>query len=105
MDLDLESGRKIHQATEDDILAYVEGEDFAILSQDEDSYMQCAEQHEPPYEYLLEYQDRSIEQHYRATDEPISLDRVLSAFLKYKRGDESWREDFQWEKMDLSQGG
>jgi hypothetical protein len=33
-------------------------------------------------------------------DEPITLDRVLSAFLKYLRGDQSWRSDFRWEKME-----
>jgi hypothetical protein len=50
MDLEFESGRIIHEATEGDILAHLEGEEFAILSSDPGTYIQCAEQKEPPYE-------------------------------------------------------
>ena len=102
MDLEFESGRIIHEPTEGDILAQLEGEEFAILSSDPDTYIQCAEQSEPPYQYVLEYQGGSLAEHYRAADGPIPLDRVVSAFLKYLRGDESWRADFRWERMDLS---
>src|SRR6516162_10003148 len=100
MDLGLESGKVIHGTTEDDILSYIEGENFAILSTDSNTYIQCAEQKEPPFEYILEYQDGSMEEHYRAVDEPITLDWVISAFIKYLRDDPSWRSDFRWEKMD-----
>jgi hypothetical protein len=34
-------------------------------------------------------------------DGPVTLDRVVGAFLKYRRRDSSWRSDFRWEKMDL----
>src|SRR5262249_23572936 len=101
MDLELESGKVIHAVTEEDILGNVEGEDFAILSLDPTTYMQCAEQREPPYEYVLEYQEGVLEEHYHAVDGPITLERVLSAFLKYLRGDSSWRADFRWERMPL----
>ena len=96
--MELGSGRIIREATEDDILAYVQGEDFAILSTDPNTYIQCAEQKEPPYEYVLECQHGSLEQHYRAADGRITLDRVLSAFRKYLRGDVSWNTDFRWER-------
>jgi hypothetical protein len=101
MELELESGQIIRQVSEDDILDSIEGEQFAILSLDPGTYIQCAEQQEPPFEYILEYQDGSIDEHYRAADEPITLDQVVATFLKYLRGDPSWRYDFQWEKMDL----
>jgi hypothetical protein len=101
MDLELESGKVIRGVTEGDLLACIEGEEFAILSADPNTYVQCAEQKEPPYEYVLEYQDGSLEEHYRAADAPITLDRVLSALVKYLRGDASWRTDFRWEKMQL----
>jgi hypothetical protein len=52
-------------------------------------------------EYNLEYQDGSLVKHYRATDKLMTLDQVLSAFLKYMRGDPSWRTDFGWEKMEF----
>jgi hypothetical protein len=102
MQLELESGRVIAEATEEDILASIDGEDFAILSASANTYLQCAEQTEMPFGYVLEYQDGSLDKHFRAVDEPIWLDRILSAFLKYLRGDESWQSDFVWEKMDLS---
>jgi hypothetical protein len=101
MELALESGRVIAEATEHDILSLIDGEDFAILGPDPDTYIQCAEQKEPPYEYVLEYQDGSLDQHFQAVDGPITLDRVISAFIRYLRGDKSWRADFRWEKMDL----
>ena len=101
MELTLESGRVVPDPTEDDIRSSIEGEEFAILGDDPDTYIQCAEQREPPYEYVLEYQDGSLDRHYQAVDGPITLDRVVAAFRKYLRRDPSWRSNFRWEKMDL----
>jgi hypothetical protein len=100
MELTLGSGRVIPDATEDDIRSLIAGEEFAILGPDL-TYIQCAERREPPYDYVLEYQDGSLDRHYRAVDGPITLDRVTAAFLKYRRGDASWRDDFRWEKLEL----
>jgi hypothetical protein len=100
MDLTL-SDRTIHRVGESDILAWIEGENcYGILSPIEDqmTYIQCAKQDEQMYH--LEYQDGSLDEHYRASDEQITRDRVLSAFRKFLRGDASWRTDFRWEKMD-----
>ena len=100
MDLTL-SDRTIHRVGEGDILAWIEGENCnGILSPIEDqmTYIQCAKQDEQIYH--LEYQDGSLDEHYRAADEQITRDRVLSAFRKFLRGDASWRTDFRWEKMD-----
>jgi hypothetical protein len=58
MDLELESGRVIRGATEEDILSYVEGEEFAILVTEPNSYIQCTEQKKPPYEYVLDVSRR-----------------------------------------------
>lgn len=55
----------------------------------------------PNQGYILEYQDGSLSKHYRAVDSPIVLEQVIDAFSKYLRGDESWRSDFTWEKMEL----
>jgi len=101
MKLKLESGRVIRSATETDIHSWVPAEEFAILESGPNSYMQCAEQTEPPGEYVLEYQAGSLDEHFQAVDRPISLDRILSAFAKYLQGDASWQEDFQWERMQL----
>lgn len=102
MDLELASGRVIRGATTDDILAYIDGEDFAILSTAPETYIQCGEQREPPYEFELEYRDGSQENHYRAADGPITLDRVITAFIWYLQGDLSWRTAFRWERIVFS---
>jgi hypothetical protein len=101
VELTLASGRVIADATEDDILDSIEGEEFAILGVEPDTYIQCAEDMEPPYEYGLEYQAGSVARHYQAADGPITLDRVIATFLKYRHRNLSWLSDFQWEKMEL----
>lgn len=101
MDLELASGRIVRDARSDDILAHLEGEDFGILSTGPESYIQCAEQSEQPDEYGLEYRDGSRDRHYRAADGPITLDRVISAFLGYPQCDSAWRSSFRWEKMEF----
>jgi len=101
MDLELASGRVVHDATSDDILAHIDGEEFAILSTGSESYIQCGEQNEPPYEYELEYRDGSKDRHYRAADGPITLDRVISAFIWYLQGDPAWRSKFNWERVEF----
>ena len=101
MDLTLESGEVIVGVTEQDIRQRIEGEEFAILALDDGTYLQCAEQKEAPYEYLLEYQEGDVSRHYQATDEGVPLDRVLAAFVKYLRGDASWKSDFEWRRIEL----
>ena len=101
MELTLESGNVIAPATEADIRASIEGEEFAILAVDGNTYMQCAEQRQSPYEYVLEYQEGSLAQHYRAVGGGIPLERVIAAFLKYLRRDASWKSDFKWERIEL----
>ncbi len=103
MYLDLESGPSINEPTEVDILSRLDGEEYAILSAGGAglTYMQCAVVEGPPRGYELEYQDGSLDEHYRAADAPIPFEQVVAALLKYLHGDESWRDDFRWEKMDL----
>ena len=100
--LELESGAIINSPTDADFRS-IEGQEFAILSgADSNTYLQCAEQTEPPWEYVLEYQEGSLDNHYRALGDNIKFDQILVAFRKYRDGDPSWRTDFNWERMDLS---
>jgi len=101
MHLTVESGDVIRDATEEDIRGRIEGEEFAILAADEDTYLQCAEQSEAPYGYILEYQEGDLSRHYQATDDAVPLDRVIATFIKYLRGDESWKSDFEWQRIEL----
>lgn len=102
MKLELESGTVIDDPTEVEIRESIEGEGFAILGEDPLTYIQCATHAETLGEYILEYQDGSLERHFRAVDEPVTLDRVLSAFTRYLDKDASWKTDFQWELEDLT---
>jgi hypothetical protein len=72
---------------------------YAILSKAEESYIQSAG--DPSEGYVLEYQDGSSANHYRATNKPIALDHVIAAFQSYATGAEEWKSWFDWEKMDL----
>src|SRR5262249_33798326 len=97
MRLELESGRRLNDVSEQDIRTLVEGVDFAILSSDDDTYIQCART--DTQDYVLEHQEGALDQHYRATSAPIRVDDVVSALVKYLRGDASWKTDFTWEKV------
>jgi hypothetical protein len=101
MRLTLESGAIIRNVTEQDIRDRIEGEEFAILAANEDTYLQCAERKEAPYEYILEYQEGDLSQHYQATNGGVPLERVIATFIKYLRGDQSWKSDFEWRRMEL----
>ena len=101
MDLTLESGAVIRDATEQDIRGRIEGEEFAILAAGDDTYLQCAKQNDAPSEYVLEFQEGDLGHHYRAVDDAVPLDRVITTFIKYLRGDESWQSDFEWQRMEL----
>lgn len=101
MYLTLESCDLIQNPTEEDVLTRIEGQKFAILAVDDNTYLQCAEQNDAPREYVLEYQEEDLGQHYRATDSRLPLEMVLGAFTKYVRGDSSWKSDFTWQELDL----
>lgn len=102
MKLEVESGRKIQTITEEEILTCLEEELFTILSRGAYTYLQCAAREEDPFEYILEYQEGSLDRHYQAIDQPITLERVMACFVKYLNWEESWKDDFEWELIDLS---
>ena len=90
---------KVESATETD-LSRIGGQEFAILVDNADAegltYIQCDLDFG---KYALEYQDGSTEQHYRATNFRLPLDRVITAFKKYRNDDDSWKADFQWKRL------
>ncbi len=93
--------RLIRSATDDDIIAsLVEGILYAVLAEDPHIYIQCAVREERPYGYWLTYRDGFDGELRHAQDSAIGLDGVLSAFLKYRRGDPSWKSDFSWIILD-----
>jgi hypothetical protein len=101
MDLALESGLVVADAEEADLLLYIEGEAFAILSVNDVTYIQCALCKDPSSGYVLEYQDGSVDRHYEALDGPYELEDVLNTFISYLNKDSAWRSNFRWAKMKL----
>lgn len=73
---------------------------FVILGCDEMTYMQTSGSSDMGF--ILEYQEGSLDEHYRATDDSIPLDQVARAFEMYLHGDETWKPLFEWRKEDLS---
>lgn len=49
----------------------------------------------------LEYQEGSIDKHFASTDEAIPLDQVIAAFVAYADGNDDWRGDFDWKRIDV----
>jgi hypothetical protein len=49
--------------------------------------------------FVLDYQDGSLDRHYRSNAEDLSLDRVTQVFHKFARGDDSWRTDVAWQHV------
>lgn len=85
-------------------LNWMDDDSFAILEQSDLTYLQTAREGDPDAAvpaYVLEYQEGSLAAHYRAIDEAIPLERVIAVFQKYALADESWRNEFDWEKMNL----
>ena len=49
--------------------------------------------------FELEYQEGSVGAHFRATDERITLDQVVRAFIAYRDRDPNWKDAFTFEKI------
>jgi hypothetical protein len=109
MRLSLEDGTILQDPNAEQIdlslrsLNWARDNSFAILGEDQ-SYIQTAHIDDPevaedaPY-HALEYQEGSLDEHYEATGQGLSLERIIDAFQRYARGDPSWREMFTWQKM------
>jgi len=49
--------------------------------------------------FALEYQEGSLEQHYRSRNPDLPLAQVTEIFQEYARGDGSWRVGIEWERV------
>jgi len=49
--------------------------------------------------FSVEYQDGSLDRHYRGRTADLALGLVTDIFQKYARGDESWRGALEWEHV------
>jgi len=47
----------------------------------------------------LEYQEDSLDRHFRSRGPVLALGPATEVFDKYARGDESWRQAVEWERV------
>ncbi len=82
------------------VLAQMErGEMEYVILSDGDRFLQAAA--DARRGYLLEYNDGSDREQYRAANKKLSLDEITAAFIAYVNRDPSWQTQFTWEKFKL----
>ena len=103
MVLDICGTRKIENPTDEQIrtelghLSTQNEDSFAMLGPSDMTYIQISGDKSVGFD--LEYQDASVDAHFRATDENITLDQVVEAFMAYRDGSTNWQTTFTFEKI------
>ena len=72
---------------------------LATLGATDESYLQA--QGSVRTGFGLDFQEGSLDRHYRTTNRALPLDWVTAAFQRYARGDLSWRSEVEWEKEEI----
>ena len=75
------------------------GPAFAILSPTSMTYIQVSG--DKTAGFALEYQQGSMDAHFRATDMNVPLQQAIEAFIAYRDGSTSWRDSFSFDNMTL----
>lgn len=75
------------------------GEAWAILARTEMTYVQA--QGDAQRGFRLEYQEGDVDEHFATTKDDLSASAIVRAFSAYRDGDDSWRGDFEFERMTL----
>lgn len=75
---------------------------FAILSKDDNTYIQTSGT--PGEGFELEYQDGSLDRHFRNSNRNLELSQVANTFTCYLESDDRWKLEYSWELFDLSPG-
>ena len=104
MKLELESGlvyKDPEAKTIEKALNELEDE-YAILSQDDMTYIQTSGS--PERGFVVEYQIESTSNHFQSMDKSISLDDVITIFLLFAEGNSQWQDKIKWENLDLDSG-
>ena len=99
----LETAERIssYNVTEEELInAFNDDEgrgEFIILSEREQVYIQASGEGDDPY--IIEYREGDADHHFQCVEE-ISKEQVKSMFLKYLNGDDSWKSDCRWDKLE-----
>jgi hypothetical protein len=103
--LQINGARWVQNPSDDQILTELanlrdeDGDSFAILSFTDMTYIQVAG--DQRIDFDLEYQEGSVDAHFKATNENITLGQVVSAFIAFRDGDAAWKCSFTFEKTTL----
>jgi hypothetical protein len=71
---------------------------YVRLEQGKEIYMQAGGEGDGPYK--LEYREGDAEHHFQAAGELRRAD-LLRAFSSYLAGDNRWRTEFTWQKLEM----
>lgn len=108
MRLQLEGGRVVENptpATLADALRTlrVPGCEFAVLEADRpDFYMQTLKNQDGSF--FLEHHEGSLAKHYTVPYRLIDVEDIIDAFTSYLLQDDRWRQNYEWQKMELKPG-
>ncbi|NLE57132.1 MAG: hypothetical protein GX616_02140 [Planctomycetes bacterium] len=93
--LTLSSGTEIKDPSDEQIRAALksldvkrDGEGFAILARSDMTYVQVSGDAKTGFD--LEYQEETVDQHYRAEREDYPLDEVVRVLIAYRDGTVRW---------------
>lgn len=93
----------IPDATEDKLIPVLDamesGDIEYVILNDGNKFLQAAA--DARSGYLLEYNDGSDKEQFRATQKKISGAEVRAAFVAYLKRDSAWGSNFTWEKFRI----
>ncbi len=101
MHLKLEGPRIIDNPSDEEIASALPEVKFAVIEdwKDSGSYLQFCISRKRGIE--LEYQVHTLKNHFKAPGTSLTMNAVIRAFQKYARGDETWKTDFEWQRMEV----
>ena len=104
MELNINGDRDVSNpdaATITQELSQLGDDEFAILCVDEFNFIQTLVDSEVGL--VLEYQNGPTDEHYGTVEPPATMEDVIAAFISYVNGTDEWKEQFDWELMELTQ--
>lgn len=107
MQLSTGTGPDLSEPTSEQIVNAIRslpgGDDsFVVLARSDHFFVQAAGSREEGYH--LEYKELDDSRHFEATGKSPSEEELVQLFLAYARGDDSWKQQHQWEPLHRSGG-